>query len=423
MHFAKLEEILVTDNRQREEFDQDALNDLIEDIATNGLFHPLVVRATGTETTLGAGERRLRALRELHEFVVPVKFDGRIIPLDTAPVVTLGELSELDALEAELSENIKRADLTWQERDKPLALLHELRSKQAAARGETHTTTATMKELGLANVTNVREAITVAEHLHVPEVAKAATRKEALKVIERKRTEEHNVKLATDMGRIALNQRHTLLNEECLGALRTVPEGTFDAICTDPPYGIGADSFGEQSDGHQYDDSLQHWHKLMPTFALEAYRVGKPQAHAYVFCDPEMFVYLKAYFLAANWTPWRTPLVWVKNNGTLPRPEHGPRRQYETILYAIKGDKKVTAVWPDVITCPAEHTTTHPAQKPVGVYVDLLRRSTRPGDIVADPFAGSGTIFPACNRLNLRAWACEQVPNAYGECLKRLEEK
>jgi hypothetical protein len=62
--------------------------------------------------------------------------------------------------------------------------------------------------------------------------------------------------------------------------------------------------------------------------------------------------------LEAGWDVFRTPLIDYKlGSGRVPRPEHGPRRQWEMCLYAIKGDKNVTGIFSDVI--PASWKKTY----------------------------------------------------------------
>lgn len=430
MRLTALNEVGIAANRQRREFDEEELSTLAEDIALNGLLHPIVVRETIEGLVLVSGERRIRALSSLHEYAIPIKFDNKTLPLDRIPTVTLGELTPLEAREAEWSENFHRANLTWQEAAIAQAELHDLRTQQAAVNGQIQTLTQTVTELigykpeGGKEAAQLRETITITKHLADPEVAQAASPKEALKVIEKKLTKEHNEKLATAMGQIAISSRHKLIQGEALATMATLEEARFDVILSDPPYGINSQSFGTQAENpHEYDDSPQAWATLMEGFSLEAFRLSKPQAHAYIFCDPDRFTALKELFAAANWAVWRTPLVWTKSTGMLPRPEHGPRRQYEFILFANKGERRTTAIYSDVLQYTSEHSTLHPAQKPVELFANLLARSVRPGDSVLDPFAGSGTIFPAANRHSCKAVAIEMNPGYCGAALKRMEEK
>lgn len=124
---------------------------------------------------------------------------------------------------------------------------------------------------------------------------------------------------------------------------------------------------------------------------------------------------------AAGWYVFRTPLINHKmNSGRVPLPDQGPRRQYEIILYAIKGKKQTTHIYPDVISTSADENFSHGAQKPVALYQNLLQRSVRPGDRVLDTFAGSGTIFEAANGFKCSATGTELNPEYFGMCLARI---
>ena len=149
----------------------------------------------------------------------------------------------------------------------------------------------------------------------------------------------------------------------------------------------------------------------------------KTQAHAYVFCDIDNFVILKQRMQAAGWRVFRTPLIWVNPSAMrAPWPEHGPQRKYQLILYAIKGDKSVNQLYPDVLVYSSDENLGHQAQKPVGLYSDLLRRSARPGDTVLDPFGGTGTVLPAAHEHKCRATYIEADASAYGIAIGRLKD-
>ena len=137
-----------------------------------------------------------------------------------------------------------------------------------------------------------------------------------------------------------------------------------------------------------------------------------------------MFCELREMCRLAGWWTFRTPLVNIKpEGGRVPWPEHGPRRSYELCLFAVKGKKTVNTIRPDYFESRlSEGNFGHGAQKPVEAYVELLRRSTRPGDTVLDSFAGTGTIFPAAAELGLNAVGVELESAAYGICLQRIGE-
>lgn len=429
-----IQSIAIPANRQRREFDDDQLSDLCDDIATRGLFHPITVREERSGLVLVAGERRLRVITDLASAGVQITYDNSPVPLDSIPVVSLGELEQLEAMEAELSENIIRVDLSWQERNTAIATLHAIREKQAADRGEKQTYTRTAEEIAgkpLAGttaqpsaVTEVRQAVILAQHMADPEVARAKTARDAAKIVEKKQAAAHLAKLALQLGSQQTHDRHTLTLGDSKELLKALPSDKFSILITDPPYGIEAHSFGAQiGNKHSFDDSEEFFEGMLDWLPRETFRVCAELSHAYVFCDPRRFSDLATAFREAGWYVWDTPLVWNKGTGVLPRPEHGPRRCYECILFASKGDRRVLGIYGDVISVGPEKTTDHPDQKPTALYVDLLKRSARPGEEILDPFAGSGTVFVAANRLQLTATGFEKSPTAYAMASQRMTEK
>lgn len=467
MRFISPEKIVIKSDRQRQEFDPQALQDLVESIENTGLMHPIVLREEGDDRVLVAGERRLKAMRQIYELGGTFRCDGEEVIEGLIPYSNLGDLSVLEAEEAELDENLKRKDLTWQEHAAAVARLHKLRGDQkiaavlkdteqkeaagiainvtAASVAMQHTYADTALELlgksEGAYQDQIRKEILVSRHLDNPAVAKAKSADEAFKILKKQEESAKNVELARTVGASFNADLHTLLNVDCLDFMQTAAalpdDQKFDVILTDPPYGMGADQFGDAGGKltgieHRYDDSPEAWRKLM--FASEydrengidkwcelSYKVCKPQAHAYVFCDIDRFHELKEGMQLAGWYVFRTPLINHKmNSGRVPLPDQGPRRQYEIILYAIKGKKQTTHIYPDVISTSADENFSHGAQKPVALYQNLLQRSVRPGDRVLDTFAGSGTIFEAANGFKCAATGTELNPEYYGMCLARI---
>lgn len=455
MREIKLSEITILPERQRQEFNPEAHQELVNSIQDIGLMHPPVLRFDFQKNIwiLVAGERRLKAIAEIFELGGKFSHDNVEFSAKSGviPFSSLGELTPLQAEEAELDENLKRKDLTWQEHAAAVARLHNLRVQQnAIARNVVqnnpllqeisggmevpplHTVADTAKEVTgrsdgyYQDIT--RKEILVAKHLDNPAIAKAKSADEAFKILKRQKEAAENIQLAKEVGASFSAASHTLLQGSCL-ELMAKPEyqGKFDVILTDPPYGMGAQAFGDGGGKftgieHHYDDSYESWQKLIAVWAPLSFAVTKPQAHAYVFCDIDRFHELKVAMQQAGWYVFRTPLINYKlNSGRVPLPDRGPRRQYEIILYAIKGEKQVTHIYPDVISSQSDENLSHGAQKPVAVYQNLLQRSVRPGDHVLDSFAGSGPIFEACHTMSCYATGFEQNPEYYGICLQRLK--
>jgi len=423
--------IILAPDRQRKEFEPVALGELSETIRTKGLLHALVMREAPEGFILVAGERRLRAIQDMWMLGGDLKHDGQSIPEGMIPYTTLGQLTPLQAEEAELEENLHRKDLTWQENAAAMAKLHRIRSVQAQSEGRIHTVADTaMETKGRSDGSyqdSVRKDLIVAKHLHNPLVAAAKTADEAFKILKKQETTQKYIDQAAVVGKTFTASIHEIHNTSCLAWMATALPETFDVILTDPPYGMGADTFGDGGGGrlanneHHYKDDYAGWQVLMQSWAPLSFRVAKSQAHAYVFCDIDNFHELKRYMKEAGWYVFRTPFICTKpNSGRVPLPDEGPRRQWECILYAIKGHRKTTAIYPDVITTTADAGLTHGAQKPVALFENLLQRSVRPGDVVLDAFAGSGTIFPAAHTFKCKAVGIEMNPEYYAICLNRL---
>lgn len=427
MHTALLTEIVVPPNRQRREFDEKAMQELQDNIERLGLMHAIVVREVEEGFELVAGERRLRAIQDIWKLGGVLKHGGMVMREGYVPIATMGELDPLDAYEAELSENICRSDLTWQERCEAVAALHALR----VARVPEHTMIDTAEEVtGRRDgdyAATVRQQILLAKHLDNPLIKGAANAKEAFKILRRQEDSENFAARALTAGLTFGRHSHKAIHGDCLGYLESTDEEQFDVICTDPPYGMGADDFGDGAGKltgitHDYKDDEHGFRSLLQRVTPLLGRVAKREAALYMCCDLDQFFWLRSLLREQRWYVFRTPLINVKTgSGRVPLPENGPRRQYETILYAFRGDKKVNSIQSDVLHTIGDEQLGHGAQKPVDLFRQLLARSCRPGDSVLDPFAGTGTIFPAAHELKCAAVGVEMEAAYYGMCVKRIE--
>lgn len=429
-----LDQILIAPNRQRKEFDAQAIQDLVDSFDRNGQLQPIVIRRVEGKPQLVAGERRLRAATDHYQLGGKLRVGPTELPPGTIAALDLAEMDPIDAFEAELEENIRRVDLTWQERAEATSQLFELRRLQAQKSGGPEPTIAQIASEAHPDVAdstafqNTRTDVIVARHLNDPDVKKASTAKEALKVIKRKEENRKNAELGLAVGATFSSIDHQLLKGDCLEALSKFPPGSFDVILSDPPYGIDAqefnDSGGKTPGAHFYDDSFESWKQLISFFLPHSERVSKAQAHLYLFCDIDNFSLLKSMVQEyTTFAPFRTPIIW-HNPGAIraPWPDKGPQRKYQCCLYAVKGGKTTLRLAPDLVQFPSDPNLGHPAQKPVALLQDLLNRSARPGDTVLDPFCGSGSIFPAAHALKIKATGIEMDESAYGLAVKRLGE-
>jgi len=423
------QDIHIPEERQRREFDTDALDDLANSIEARGLMHPIVLR--DDQTTLVSGERRLRAMIILHDADRTFMCNGVRVDDDQIPFTTLGKLSNLELREAELEENTIRLDLTWQEHAKAVAELHHLRTEQhgdynrSTLDGWSATDTASElagREAKKHEIQEVTTAIQLEAFLDDPLVSAARNPREALKLIKEEKKRLHRQERSRDFD--ASQTPHSLLHGTCYDILQLEDHhNKYDVILTDPPYGIDIDKVKFwDGDRHDYDDSDAAFQMVCNEFAQLAFQVAAQQCHAYIFCDIRRFNDLFVGFEVAGWDCWPMPLIWAKGNtGSFPNADFGPRRTYEAVLYCNKGQKKVTAMYTDVIPVTNPGKQLHPAGKPIELYENLLRRSVVPGDNVLDPFCGSGPIFPAASNLECVATGIELNSKYFDMAIERLE--
>lgn len=425
MKLLSLSEIQVSKDRQRQQFDEEEILDLAESIERNGLINAITI---SNGNILRAGERRLRAVRHLEVLGKSFTYGGNSVPLGMIPTIDLGELSEIQRFEVELDENLKRKDLTFQER----ALALKRRQALIALQTGVTPTPIEISDKVYGNRTGgtsvmVRRSLIIAEHLDKPEIQKAKTLDEAYKILEAQEAQEKRRQAGEALPSTFIQSQHRLFIGDFQKVFNAPPA---DIIITDPPYGIDADKFGEINVAkgftvpHAYvDPSGEAWESLMLNFIDFATSNSAPHAHLYCFCDPDRFYWLRDAFHAANWLCHRTPLIYLKPWTSCSRIPNNIRRTYEMVLFAQKSrERPLNFILSDTFTAQSEPNLGHAAQKPVSAYIDLLERSYVPGDIVHDYFCGSGPIFPAAHSLKCIAYGSELLPEFASIAAKRLEE-
>ena len=132
---------------------------------------------------------------------------------------------------------------------------------------------------------------------------------------------------------------------------------------------------------------------------------------------------LQTAFRAAG-GKWSTFIIWAKNTFTLGRSDY--QRQYEPILYGWPegakrhwcGDRDQSDVWQ--IKKPHKNDL-HPTMKPVDLVERAIRNSSRPGDVVMDPFGGSGTTLIAAEKSGRQARLIELDPKYVDVIVRRWQ--
>lgn len=406
-------EVKTRSDRQRKEIPLEHIKALAESISQNGLFHAPIVNE---QMELIAGDCRLRAMKILIDRKEEIVYNGQGLGLELIPVVKTHKTGERDLYRIELEENLRRKNLSQLEEAQAIAKLHELGKSNDPnwTNKQTAEQLAELREqpsLG-GNEKEVADAILLSQFMEDPEVKAAKTKQSAVRIAKRKLEQEFRASLGIE----STNSIHTgfeVIHGNSIEVLRTLCDGSFNGIITDPPYGIGADSFGSASflgTVHQYVDDLEYATDCYHALAVEGFRVCQDEAHLYAFCDILQFPLLKEIFSEAGWEVWKTPIIWSKGStGHSPRPDYGPKRTYEAILFASKGGKRIEKLGSDVIICQGVYSgdKLHAAEKPTELLATLSSWSFLPGSHILDPFCGSGSIFPALHPLGITATGIE----------------
>lgn len=402
IHFGEV----IVKSRQRKSVSEAKVNDLALSIQKNGLFNPPLLTS---RNELVAGEHRLRAVASLHSQGIPVFYDGQQLPSGMIPYVLLSDTSIPGQKEAELHENIKRVQLTWQEEAEAIAELHALRQEQNATQGTKQTFAATAQEImggfaKLADNTRVSEAVTISKYMEDPEVRGADNQTQALRIIERKERAKLREEQEAVLG-VRTFDSIQLIETDVFRYLETNPTFPQTILISDPPYGIGADTFGSQfAADHLYEDTPLYGDKCLQALIHVLAHMPNGQA-AFIFCDVanfESYTNLIRDSLG-SWSVWPSPLIWHKTpQGALPIPDKGPRLSYEAIIYLYRPQVRWQKTGcSDIITVPGVMKPEFGAQKPVELYKFLLEAVSGPMDSVLDLFAGTCPSAIAARDLRL----------------------
>lgn len=205
--------------------------------------------------------------------------------------------------------------------------------------------------------------------------------------------------------------------------LKTWPDESFDLIVTDPPYeslekyrAVGTTTRLSHSKASSNDWFLTFPFDRFGDLFHELHRVLKKNAHLYMFADTETLIVSKPLAEAVGFHFWK-PLIWDKKRIGM---GYHYRSRYEFILFFEKGKRKLNNLGvADIIEEERIHQG-YPAEKPVEVSEVLIRQSTEPGEVVCDPFAGSGSVGVAALNGGRHFWGCDVCLEAVEAATNRL---
>lgn len=202
----------------------------------------------------------------------------------------------------------------------------------------------------------------------------------------------------------------------------TIGSGSVDLIVTDPPFGV---SHGEDIDlagRAPVRKQMGAWDRVdmraqLPKWAVEFNRLLRDGGSAYVFCPDRYFSDARNALEQAGLTI-RNACVWHKTNPVLQTRQTRFVQACEFFWFVTKGSGH-TFNWAgqdkthnhfEGPICQGRERFDHPTQKPEWLFRRLVELSSRAGDLVVDPFAGTGTTAKVCKDLGRRCVAVEKDP-------------
>jgi site-specific DNA-methyltransferase (adenine-specific) len=238
-----------------------------------------------------------------------------------------------------------------------------------------------------------------------------------------------------------------------LNWLASLPTASADLVFADPPYNLGRERWDILGSEADYLDWSRRW-------IADAARILRPTGSLYICGFSEVLADVKTvaapHFAGCRWLVWyyrnkanlgrdwgrshesvlhlRRPAFVLDvdaarvpyNAHTLRYPAHPQARtsRYGRKPYVWEpnplGAKPRDVLEVPTLTNGMREKTVHPTQKPLELVRRLVAAATRPGQLVVDPFAGSGTTFVACEALGRRWLGCEVDPAFQRVIIDRL---
>lgn len=217
-----------------------------------------------------------------------------------------------------------------------------------------------------------------------------------------------------------------IYKEDAVAWLQSLENESIDLVVTDPPYESLEKhrSKGTTTRLKHSKSSNNDWFSIFPNERFhelfrEIYRVLKKGRHFYLFCDQETMFFAKPIAEEMGFKFWK-PLVWDKQAIGM---GYHYRARYEFILFFEKGKRKLNNLGiPDVLECKRVWRG-YPTEKPIELIETLIKQSTQEGELVIDPFFGSGATLIAAQNLSREFQGSDVSECAHKYYLNRIAKK
>lgn len=200
-----------------------------------------------------------------------------------------------------------------------------------------------------------------------------------------------------------------LYNEDCMEAMKLIPDKFFQLAITDPPYGIGIDgqklNINKNPKHSRKEHAKKNWDKQIPgaEYFRELERISVNQ-----------IIWGGNYFVEHLQQGHKGWIVWDKGQRGL--------TMSDCELAYTSFDKPTRVVTINRAELQRDGTF-HPTQKPVKLYEWVLQNYAQPGDRIIDTHAGSGSSLVACHRMRFDFLGFEIEKDYFLKADERIKEE
>ncbi len=194
-----------------------------------------------------------------------------------------------------------------------------------------------------------------------------------------------------------MNTNQTIYFKNCLEGLKKIKDNSVKTIVADPPYFQGLTHNGKKATFEDLNISEPFFQQLFKEFK----RVLTEDGEVFFFCDWRSNAFY--YPMMQEYLDVKNLIVWDKISG----PGNMYSFTHEFIIYASEKSnvcKKGKNIWRIKAFCSGAKSTDgeklHPTQKVQEIISKIIIDSSKEGDLIVDPFSGSGTTAVCCKKLN-----------------------
>ena len=173
----------------------------------------------------------------------------------------------------------------------------------------------------------------------------------------------------------------------------------------------------------RFEDGDFETFDLLDKAIAQMFRLLKMDRHMYMFCGIDKVPTVKVLLEKHGFEVHHLPLIWDKGSGSYPSQSTSYVHSYEAFLHISKGGRKLNGTPRDVFPVKRVPPSKkiHPTEKPTELLRDLISLSSHPGEMVLDPFAGSGAVIVAAKETQRQAVGIELDDTFYTKICSRLE--